>query len=250
MKNYILIILLCITAIPKIVNATTYIDDPGNTVVVSSPISDQVYVDYYTPTQPGTHVRIVPGGSTQNTRIYNYGMLTMAGGLIVSEVWFYDNSSGDILSGNVNGYIRVTENSSLTMSGGSNLSGWMGVFDNGQAAISGGHFGDLELTAHALVSLTGSNFRIGGQTVTGLLDIDQLVEDGLLTPFEFPEYSNIQYEGVLSGVLSDNTSFSSNISITHFTDGRGDTANINLIPEPATVVLMGTGACVLIRRRK
>jgi hypothetical protein len=246
-----LLILFSVFMTVSTASADIYIDAPGSTIIQSTPISNfvPVNVDYYTLTPPGTTLILTSGGSTAtDLRVYHFGQLTISGGSVGGSLWMYDNSSSDIVSGYVHGYIRLFDNTHLTMSGGSNLSNWMGVFENGQAEISGGNFGVLNVADNGQVSLFGSDFAIGGQSVSGLLNIPQLVQEGLLTATEYPDYYNIQYRGLLSGRLFDGTSFINNIEITHFTDGRGATANINLIPEPATLLLLGLGA-VMLRRK-
>jgi hypothetical protein len=108
----------------------------------------------------------------------------------------------------------------------------------------------LATSAHGIATLSGSNFKIGGQPLSmGALDIPQLVDDGLLDVFDYSQnFNNYQYKGNLTGVLLDGSSFDIQISFTHFTDSRGDTANLIIIPEPTTLLLLGMGG-LLIRRR-
>jgi hypothetical protein len=251
MRRLVFVICLVLVTNLRTAYSDTYIDKPGTTIVQSTPISPAVpvNVDYYTQTSPGTRLILNSGGSTPaELRLYNFAELTISGGSVGSSLWMRGDSSASLVSGSVAGYIFVMENSRLNMSGGRGLAGWIGVSDNGQAEISGGIFGDLAVSSKALITLIGSDFKIGNQNVNGLLNIPQLVASGLLTAYEYPDYHNVQYEGVLSGRLLDGRLFNSNISIAHRTDGGGNTANINLVPEPATLLLLGLGG-ILLRRR-
>ena len=84
----------------------------------------------------------------------------------------------------------------------------------------------------------------------GALDIPQLVDDGLLEAFDYSQELNYyQYIGNLTGILSDGTNFNITINFSHSTDSSGDPANLILIPEPCTLLLLGMGG-LLIRKRK
>jgi hypothetical protein len=210
-----------------------------------------VRIDYYTSVSPGTHYELVFGGKTfAHLLMYNNSHLTLFGGYVGNNLWFNDNSYGDIYSGSI-GELRTTGNSRLNMTGGTTRS-YVGIYDDSQATISGGNIsGYMEITGNGVARLNGSDFKLGGQSLSlGALNIPQLVNQGLLQVFDYStDYKNFQYKGILTGILSDGSSFNINLSFTHFTDSRGDAANLILIPEPATLSLLALGG-LLLRRRK
>jgi len=251
MKKLLIFLWLLITPLYSLYGLD-YIDisAPGETVIQSTPIGNSgaphVRVDYYTSSSPGTHYKLIIGGTTYaQLRMHHNSHLTLDGGRINDDLWFYNNSYGEIISGRA-GQTRTADNSHLKITGGT-IGSYIGVYNNSQVEISGGHIsGVLQLSGHGIATLSGSDFKIGGQSLPmGTLDISQLIEDGLLEVFYFPGYNNYQYKGDLIGILSDNSSFGVELSITHFTDYRGDTANLILIPEPATVVAVDIkpGSC-------
>ena len=252
-----LLLFLCFSIIPVYsLYGFDYIDisAPGETVIQSTPIGNSsaphVRVDYYTSSMPGTHYKLVFGGITYSQlRMYHNSYLTLDGGRVNGDLWFYDDSDGQLISGRA-GPTRTADNSHLKITGGT-IGSYIGVYDNSQAEISGGHIsGVLQITGRGIATLYGSNFKMGGQSLpVGELNLSQLVEDGLLEVFSFPEYNNYQYKGSLTGILSDSSSFSVELSITHFTDSRGNSANLILIPEPGTVLIIGLGG-LFLRKRK
>lgn len=256
MKKAIIVLWLLIAPINPLYSID-YIDisAPGQTVVQSTPIGNSsaphVRIDYYTSSSPGTHYQLVSGGSTYSQlRMHHNSHLTLIGGIVNDSLWFNDNTYGEIISGAV-GPTRTEDNSHLNITGGI-IGSYIGVYDNSQMEISGGNIsGVLQITGNGIATLCGSNFKIGGQSLPmGPLDIPQLVDDGLLDVLYYPEYSNYQYKGDLTGVLFDGSSFDIDIFFTHFTDSRGATANLILTPEPATICLLGLGGLGLIRKRR
>ena len=251
-----LVIVLCLaTFVGNLYGDVIYVDisSPGQTVeqstIIGNSTTPHVRVDYYTSASPGTHYKLVNGGRTYSQlRMHNNSHLTLSGGMVNGDLWFYDNSVGDIVSGNA-GYTRVTENSHLKMTGGT-VGSYFGVYDNGRAEITGGHLsGVMQITGNALATLSGHDFKIGGQSMSmGQLNISQLVNNGLMQVLSFPEYNNVQYQGNLTGFLSDGSSLNLTLSFTHFTDSRGNSANLCLIPEPATLVLLWLGGLFLRKK--
>lgn len=256
MKRLLIVLWLSVTFINNLYG-DIFIDisSPGETVIQSTPIGNSltphVRVDYYASGSLGTNYKLVNGGITYSQlRMHHNSHLTLSGGTVSGDLWFYENSVGEIISGRA-GETRVAENSHLYITGGT-IGSYIGVYDNGQAEITGGKLsGMLQIVGRGMATLSGSNFKIGGQSLPmGPLNITQLIDEGLLEVFDYSQnYNNFQYNGNLTGVLSDGHSFDLVLSFTHFTDSRGNTANLNLIPEPATILFLTLGGIILRKSR-
>jgi hypothetical protein len=124
-----------------------------------------------------------------------------------------------------------TYNSSqVTMSSGSvnNLF----VCHNSQVTISGGTIGyDLSLLQNAELIIYGSNFAIDENPV-GFGEITSIL-GGIYRD---------EPSRLLTGTLANGDAFNNHFKI-------GDYASITLVPEPATLLLLGLGAVVLRRKR-
>ena len=160
------------------------ISSPGQTVIQSTPIGNSatphVRVDYYTTSSPGTHYQLVSGGRIYSQLwMHHNSHLNLIGGTVNGDLWFCENSYGEIISGTA-GYTRMADNSHLNITGGT-IGSYIGVYDNSQAEISGGNIsGVLQITGRGVATLSGSDFKIGGQYLSlGPIDIPQLVDDGL-----------------------------------------------------------------------
>jgi len=89
--------------------------------------------------------------------------------------------------------------------------------------------GDIEIRNDSQITFYGSDFLLGGQSVSGTLDLDHLTSVGALT-LNTDEFFN--WYGHLNGVLSNGTPLSVDIVIRHLRpiSGGSDTANITLVP--------------------
>ena len=117
--------------------------------------------------------------------------------------------------GSVDG-VSATDNASITVSGGvitEDLLNGFNVYENG------------------VIYIVGSNFQVNGQ------------------PISFGDkLSNYGLSGTISGVLTDGSSFN-NTFVIHNTGNFAGTADIVVIPEPATLSLLAIGA-LFSRKRK
>lgn len=106
--------------------------------------------------------------------------------------------------------------------------------------------GPIHAAVDSQITIYGSNFLLGGQSVSGVFDLDHLTDIGALT---LGGFDAMEWTGHLTGILSNGTPLDVDILITHFYPFDDNTANFTLLPEPATSVLVITGF-LLARTRK
>jgi len=203
--------------------------------VIDYTINDDVWVDYQAPGMQTT-VNLFTGGeiifAEQSVlKGFNDSRLNISGGH-VDYLFAYDNSHVTISNGGAN-YLRLYDNSHMIMSGGSIWG--MTAGGNSQVVILGGNIGHgLALKNNANVIINGSDFAIDG------------------SPVGFGEITS-----VFGGDIYDEpprmltyTPTTSEFGMCQF--GIGETASINLVPEPGTIVLLVTGLIAggfLLRRK-
>lgn len=91
----------------------------------------------------------------------------------------------------------------------------------------------------------GTDFYIGGQGVFGLIDAEELVLTGAMSKTISGNW--LTYYGILTGTLEDGSILNNELKMISFLDGNH--ANLLVVPEPITLMLLGLGG-VLIRKRK
>jgi len=187
------------------------------------------------------------GGSIGCLWAYGSNHITLSGGAII---WLNTRNSQIDISGGAFGWLDAWS-SQVDMSGGS-FDLCLGASGYSQVSISGGSIGSyLGVSGYSQVSISGGSigeelrvFNDGVLIINGrdfALD-GQLFGYGELTSTlggSYADESRRRLTGTLaSGELLDN-------------DFRiGNDARIVLIPEPASVVMLGLGAVALVRRRK
>ena len=189
--------------------ARIYIDD-GLIHNIDYAIPEEVWVDYYVPTTI-TAVNLQNGGHiTSDWEGFGNSIINILGGSITDDLQGQDNTEVNIYSGSIGDTFYVNENCIATMSGGS--VGEFAIFDDSRQTI------------------IGSDFAVNG-IVFGY---------GSLTSILGGSYQN-ELARRLTGTL-DNGEFLDDIFYI------GNNAQITLIPEPATLVLLGLSGLVLMRK--
>lgn len=246
-KAFVLPSMLFIFVMVSVVSAVTWSDGASHTVNYN--VNGDVILDPSIDRNPGTHVNIVSNGRIIYVEAWHHSTVTMSGGIVGGGLIAFDNAvitmtggSTDILDAYQNGSINISDgsiemliphqNSTVNMSGGSvNM---LLVDDNSTVEISGGSFeSSLQAGGTSTVYLEG-NFSVNG---TPLVYGDSLKDFG--TFFSAGNY----YYGTIIGTLADGSSLDNEFYVS-------STADIIIIPEPATVSLLALGGLALLRKRK
>lgn len=213
-------------------------DGMSHTINDYTYLLDTVWLDYpmAIPNFPGTHVELAAGGVVRGLIAFNNATISVTGGTVMGGLVATGNSQVSMISGDVGWYISVYRNASLTIAGGMV---WSALRP------------DLRTNYNGTIYLEGTDFEVtdlNGDT-TILSNGDKLSDFASLV--EWRPQGDIwdYYTGTITGTLVNGTPLHSefNISNTGFYEG---TADIVIIPEPATILLLGLGSVALLRKRK
>jgi hypothetical protein len=271
MKKSILISIIGLAFFAAQIKAYDF--DSGGTVIIDYEVDGWVDVDSHVNNIPGTHLILEDGayigygyelnafnnsqvtinGGTVVNRVNGYGQsqLTINGGTL-SDVIAWDNSK-IIVTNNANALFVMADGSGSIFIDGGTTKYSIEAYENSNIYISGGNFADNSANLYAIengiITLEGSNFKIGNVEVTGLLNIPYMVSAGALVPWGDTTYHH--YYGILTGTLADGTALDNAIEILHRPNGDVymDKANFNFVPEPATIALLTLGGLVLRKRK-
>jgi hypothetical protein len=198
--------------------------------------------------------QILPGEEWNSVYVYNDDTVVDMLGGFVEGLGTYDASTVNVTAGEIN-TLDATDFSTANVSGGDVLSLW--AFDSATARLSGtatcfnigarGSFGVLNMSGGSteyLGTIESGTLNLYGGVVTDSLGawdtatINIFGYDLLLTS------SGGSYGyGQVSGFWLDHTPFTINLN------GEETYTHINLIPEPASLLLLGLGAAFLRRKR-
>jgi hypothetical protein len=219
----------------------------GLTHNIDYPINDSVKVDYQTPYMYTT-VNVLTGlGDDYSLSGFEHSRINIYSGY-TSYLYSYDSSQVNISGGSITD-LHSRGSSHVVITGGAigdldigfysivDISGgWMGCDidsrDASQVNISGGWFGDLTPYYRSKIQIFGSDFAVDGQPF-GYGELTSIIG------FE-PEYEPRRH---LTGTLLSGEPTSNDFYIGH-------EARIILVPEPATIAMLGFGSLALLRRRK
>lgn len=171
-------------------------------------------------------------------------VLEMSGGHIHDSLYLYESSVANLTGGSIGDTVHVTDHGVVTVNG-AELQDYIYPDGFGLATILDGTLWGAIARGGSLVSIWGGDFGAGIQE-TSLIAEDTANIYVYGSDFNYPLGPIIDDAGTLSGVLADGAPFSGTFAI------RGD-ANIILVPEPATQVLLAPALVALVclgRRRR
>ena len=174
---------------------------------------------------------IISAGSLYGLQALNNSQIVFSGGSISHNLYGYDGSHIEMTGGVVNGQIKVRNEGQMQIYGGF-VDGRIWATGLSQIFFSGGAVvDDLVADSFSVLTIYGSDFAVDSQ------------------PFGYGELVSIlggdygdESTRHLSGTLANGDQLDNNFYIGH-------DASIVLVPEPATLLLLGLGASMLRRRR-
>jgi hypothetical protein len=155
----------------------------------------------------------------------------------------YDYSTVDMLHGFVGGneYSSITAwgNSTVNIFGGHTK--YLNAYSANTINISGGVIENFDVTQNSIVEMTGAlieRMKVSGDCIIKLHGYDFELGNGL-----WLDGNRLMGTGMLGGKWLDGVSWNTEIVWNY------EPANILLVPEPTTLLLLGMGG-LLIRKRK
>jgi len=172
-----------------------------------------------------TTANLLSGNSVYDLKAYDHSLINISGGLANNGILAYDFSEVYITDGGIPSYhaLEAYHSSKIYMSGGE-IGGHLYACNNSNVYISGGTI-DEEIRAYdsSTITFIGNDFVFGGVNV-GYGEYDTGGLDWVRAP--------------LSWTLSNGDQFN---YVVYFESD----STIVLIPEPATLLLLGLGTLVL-----
>ncbi len=193
------------------------------------------------PTGEPTTVNLISGAEICCIDAYGHSFVNISGGIV--REWFngFDDSVISISDGSVDYLMTIRDDCQFSFSGGylDNLE----LMGTAQAAMSGGEVHSyLQATENSDVIISGGTIRAGngGSSSLRAWFSSKIIIDG--SNFNYPLGKIPEPSGVLACDLKYGGSLNNNFDI-------GSSASIVLVPEPATLLLLGLGVVMLRRKR-
>lgn len=209
--------------------------------------NDYIRLDFDTVNDPGTHITITDGAIIDSISAFNIACITLKGGEIKGRLFANDNTIITLENGTVHD-LQSGRDATVTMTGGT--VDILVANTSSTITVSGGLVTDhLTASNNGTIYLDGSGFEVTDLSgkVTSLSYGDNLSILGTLVENRPDGVILDYYAGTITGILSDGSVLNSDFYINNL-GARAGTADIFIIPEPATLLLFGLGGLVLRRR--
>ena len=198
---------------------TVYIDDGLNHLVNDNIYeTDEVFLDFYIDNEPGTHLELADGGTINWLFPYKNSTAVVTGGLIRNNLEAFGNSTVNVYGGSIAGDLTSYDSSIVEVVGGS-------IVD------------DLIAWNNGTIYLYGTDFKVDGQNIN--------YGDNLRNYGTFYGAHSEWLRGVVTGTLQDGSSVNNDF----FVRVEHPNADIIVVPEPATLLLLGLGALIMFKVR-
>jgi hypothetical protein len=171
----------------------------------------------------------ISSGSVETLYAFDSSQVTVSGGQTDGPLYAYDNSEVAISGGKIGYTLHAYDSSRVTWSGGSIGDSWYTVFDGEWYAQTEDN---IYIDDEAILTIEGLGFSVDG-TAVAYGDITSILRGSI-------EDEPLRH---LAGRLASGQPIHNDFYIGH-------DAKIVLVPEPATVFLLGLGGLALLRRRK
>jgi len=181
-------------------------------------------------------VNILGGTVGGSVNAWDSSYVTFSGGSIELGFFGYGNSKITMSGGTVNGTsalgtLHAGESSQIAFYGG-RVNGYLFARENSRIDWSGGTVSnDIRLGHNAVLTIYGSDFKVDGIPVS----------DNVINSIQGGDLYNETYRR-LTGILAKGEILNNQFRV-------GGVASIVLVPEPATLLLLGLGVVILRSKR-
>ena len=199
-----------------------------------------------------TTINLLPNGSISGV-LYTYddSWINVSGGSIGDHLDAGGNSQVTVTGGTIEGYLNVVSGSRLDVSGGS-IGDNLFAHNNSQGTVTGGSIGG------ALYGCENIQVTVTGGSISGVIYAGVYSYSDAVITFEGSDFAidgiNVDYgefdtagqdliQGTLTGTLASGDLLNNDFYI------HGN-SSIVLVPEPATLILLGLGGLALQRKHR
>ena len=180
------------------------------------------------------------GGSTWHYSIYRTSTGFLYGGSVTEGISAGGDATLTMKNGTVKDY--STQNNALGVIEGGTVENIITAFGDSHIDIKGGEIlNQLRVFENGEINLYGSDFYVNGDPIAYGEGIFEVFGDTLA-------FSGSRYSGRITGTLADGTLLDNDFYIYNIGSWEG-VADIYIIPEPTTLLLLGMGG-MLIGKRK